>query len=336
MQVSAVVPVYNSEGSLASLVEQLGAVLADAATDHEIVLVDDGSIDASWDAIVTLAEHVPGVVGIRLARNVGEHNALLCGIRAARFEVVVTLDDDLQNPPSEIPLLLDGLAQGHDLVYGVPERVHHSRGRRAAAWIWKWIASVLLRTADVRAVSSFRAFRTSLREAFADGPSQAIYLDEMLHWGATSTSFVTVRHAPRAIGRSNYRLSGLIEHTLDMITNYSVRPLRLASAGGALLGATSVCLALAGFATRGDGNLGMWLLAALVALVGGSILFALGIIGEYLGRVFVRSTDQPPYVVASVRAGAAQRRSRTCGSVEIEPSELASEHDRPQIPGARS
>jgi len=304
MQVSAVVPVYNSAGSLAMLVEQLTAVLADHATDHEIVLVDDGSIDASWNTILTLTEQTPGLVGIRLAKNVGEHNALLCGIRAARFGVVVTLDDDLQNPPSEIPLLLGRLTEGHDLVYGVPDRMRQSPGRRAAAWIWKWIASVLLRTADVRAVTSFRAFRTSLRDAFADGPSQAIYLDEMLHWGATSTSFVPVHHAPRALGRSNYHLSNLIEHTLDMITNYSVRPMRLASAGGALLALTSLGFVAAGVATRADGNLGTWLLAALVALVGASILVALGIIGEYVGRLFERSTTEPPYVVASVRDSA--------------------------------
>lgn len=336
MQVSAIVPVYGSAGSLPRLVEELAAVLTDATTDHEIVLVDDGSVDGSWGAIVQLTDLYPQVVGIRLARNVGEHNALLCGIRAARFAVAVTLDDDLQNPPSEIPLLLDGLAEGHDLVYGVPARVHQSRSRRVAAWIWKWVASVLLRTADVRAVSSFRAFRTSLRDAFADGPSQAIFLDEMLHWGATSTSFVKVRHAPRAIGRSNYQLSGLIEHTLDMITNYSVRPLRLASAAGALLATASVCFVLAGAVTRADGNLAMWLLAALVTLVGGSVLLALGIIGEYLGRVFERSTHQPPYVVASVRAPTDHHRARTGTNGELGPSELAGERDRPQVPGARS
>src|SRR5438876_8238032 len=137
--ISVVTPVYNGEASIAELCRRLGEVLPRVATQYEIILVNDGSRDRSWEVISELSSHSPTVRGLNLMRNYGQHNALLCGIRAARYEVIVIMDDDLQHPPEEIPRLLEKLAEGHDVVYGTPREEQHS--------LWRLVASRLTKLA---------------------------------------------------------------------------------------------------------------------------------------------------------------------------------------------
>ena len=141
--ISVIVPVYNSEGSLPELIERLESTLCAASSRFEVILVNDGSRDRSWDVISQIAQENDWVRGIDLMRNYGQHNALLCGIRMAKNEIIVTVDDDLQNPPEEIPKLLDKLAEGHDVVYGRPLQERHGLWRDLASQVTK----LALRTA---------------------------------------------------------------------------------------------------------------------------------------------------------------------------------------------
>src|SRR5947208_3194774 len=160
--VSVVVPVHNSAESLPGLAARVESVLNSFECPFELILVDDGSCDGSWGIIRELAAKFPAVRGIALMRNYGQHNALLCGIRAARTEVIVTLDDDLQNPPEEIPKLLDKLSEGHDVVYGTPAKGQHGLWRNLASWITKLALQSAIGAETARYVSAFRAFRTDL------------------------------------------------------------------------------------------------------------------------------------------------------------------------------
>src|SRR6266540_5047723 len=175
--VSIVVPVFNSQDTLTELVGRLKVVLSDAARAFEVVLVNDGSRDESWRVIGELAARYENVHGIDLMRSYGQHNALLAGIRAAEHDVVVTIDDDLQHPPEEIPKLLATLAEGYDVVYGTPETEQHGLWRGLASRLTKLALQSTMGAETARKVSAFRALRTLLRDAFADYDSPFASID---------------------------------------------------------------------------------------------------------------------------------------------------------------
>lgn len=298
---SVVVPVYNSEGSLRGLVEALEPVLRREAAQFELLLVNDGSRDASWDVVQDLARAHPWVRGFDMLRNYGQHNALLCGIRAARFEVVATMDDDLQHPPEELPKLLAKLEEGFDVVYGPPQQETHGFLRDLASQMTKLALQKSMGADTARRVSAFRVFRTHLREAFADYKSQYVSIDVLLTWGSTRFAAVAVRHDPRRIGVSNYTYKKLFVHALNMITGFSVMPLQIASFVGFgffLFGVVVLVIVLVARAVYGSsGSQGFTFLASIVAIFSGAQLFALGIMGEYLARMHFRMMDRPTYAV---------------------------------------
>ncbi len=300
VDLSVVVPVYNSQTILPSLIERLEPVLRQSAGAFEVLLVNDGSQDESGFVLQQLHQSHSWVSVIHLSRNFGQHPALLCGIRAARGRVIVTMDDDLQNPPEEIPKLLAKLAAGHDLVYGTPIHAQHGLSRGFASWIVKLALSQAMGVATARQTSTFRAFRTSLRDAFHAYQSPYVSIDVLLSWGTTRISSVSVDHAPRASGASQYNFFKLTAHALNMLTGFSTLPLRLTSFAGfgaSLFGIAVLLFVVGRFLLSGTSVPGFPFLAAIVAILGGAQLFALGIIGEYLARMHVRMLDRPPYVV---------------------------------------
>src|SRR5688500_8012679 len=167
MNLSIVIPVYRGETLIEPLVEQLATALPVFAKKYEVILVNDGSPDHSWDLIESLSKKYNWVRGIRLMRNYGQHNATLCGMRVANYEVTVTMDQDLQHPPEEIPALLAKLEEGYDVVYGAPRKLPQGILRNLMTALTKWILARVIRLPSVRNVSAFRAFRTRLRDAFA-------------------------------------------------------------------------------------------------------------------------------------------------------------------------
>jgi len=298
--VSVVVPVFNSEEILPLLIERLEKVLPGLCADYEIVLVNDGSKDRSWEVMKELASAHPSIVALDLTRNFGQHNALLCGIRHARHPVIVTMDDDLQNPPEEIGKLLSALGPDLDVVYGVPARQEHGAGRVLASILVKWALKASMRVDIAPYVQPFRAFRTELRQAFADHSAPDISIDVLLTWGTDRFGRVFVEHNPRRYGKSNYSLRKLFDHAFNMITGYSVIPLRAASLLGfslTLLGAAFLVVTIVNHFLFGGAPRGFTFLASAISIFSGAQLFFLGVIGEYLGRIHNRTMNRPAYVV---------------------------------------
>jgi len=301
--ISVVVPVYNSAGTLNDLVKRLRAALNATGRGYEAVLVNDGSADQSWETIEKLCHENPWVRGIDLMRNSGQENALLCGIRAARYDVTATIDDDLQNPPEEIERLAGMLGEGYDVVYGTPEREQHGLWRDAASIITKFVMRHLMGVHHAREVTAFKVFRTELRGAFAHYRNPYVSIDLLLTWGTDRFGALTVRHDRRAVGQSHFTLRKLVRHAITMITGFSVVPLRLASLMGfafSLLGLGVLVYVVVEYLVRGSPVPGFPFLAAIIAIFSGAQMLALGIIGEYLARVHMHSLGREPYAVRHI------------------------------------
>jgi undecaprenyl-phosphate 4-deoxy-4-formamido-L-arabinose transferase len=299
---SVVIPVYNGAVGLPHLIERLQPVLKEQAARAEVVLVNDGSRDHSWQVICDLAAEHDWVCGINLMRNYGQHNALLCGIRAAKYEIIVTMDDDLQHPPEEIHKLLSNLSEGYDVVYGTPLKEQHGIWRDLASRVTKLVLQNAMRADIARNVSAFRALRTQVRDAFLAYQSPFVSIDVLLTWGTTSFTAVPVRHDPRSDGVSNYTLRKLIIHAINMMTGFSTLPLQLASIIGfsfTLFGMGVLVYVIGVYMVYGDKVPGFPFLASVISIFSGAQLFALGIMGEYLSRIHFRTMDRPAYTVRS-------------------------------------
>lgn len=297
---SVVVPTFNSEQTLPILIDRLNAVLTDSCQAFEVILVNDGSSDGSWGTILSLSERFPWLHGINLMRNFGQHNALLCGIRRAKHSMIITIDDDLQNPPEEIPKLIEKLEKGYDVVYGTPHQQQHGLWRDLASTISKLALQSFMGAETARQVSAFRAFRTELRDAFSRYHGSFVSIDVLLTWGTTKFSSVPVRHDPRTLGRSNYTFSRLLMHAVNMMTGFSILPLQVASFLGfacTIFGLGILIYVLHSFFIHGSAVPGFPFLASIIAIFAGAQLLALGIIGEYLARIHFRSLGRPSSVM---------------------------------------
>jgi undecaprenyl-phosphate 4-deoxy-4-formamido-L-arabinose transferase len=297
---SVVIPVYNSESILPELTRRLSLALPELAERFEVILVNDGSRDGSWKVVSELADRYPFVRGICLMRNYGQHNALLCGIRAARFPVTITMDDDLQHPPEELHKLLEKLAEGYDVVYGTPQKERHGIWRDLASQVTKFALKSAMSVEVARNVSALRAFRTFLREGFASYGGPFVSIDVLLTWSTTRFASVPARHEPRLSGQSNYTFWKLVTHALNMMTGYSTKPLQIASVVGfafTAFGFLILIIVVARYLIAGSVVPGFPFLASIIAIFSGAQLFALGIIGEYLARMHFRTMDRPTYAV---------------------------------------
>lgn len=297
MNISVVIPVYRGAETLEPLVNRLGAVLPGLGEEYEVIMVNDGSPDNSWEVIESLARRCAWVKGVRLMRNYGQHNATLCGMRLARHEFTVTMDQDLQHQPEDIPLLAARLQEGYDVVYGTPRKLPQKFWRNLMTASIKRFLSSAMRLPSVREISAFRIFRTNLREAFDHFRSPSLIVDVLLSWATTRFSYVSVDILPAT--STNYSFRVLVKTSLLILTGYSTAPLRLASWLGffmTIFGLGIFIYVLLIYFTAGSLP-GFPFLASIIALFSGAQLFTLGIFGEYLARIFDRSMDRPPYVI---------------------------------------
>jgi len=298
--VSVVVPVYNSAATLGELVTRVESVLASLGCEFELILVNDGSRDASWPMIEELGATRPWLRGVCMMRNYGQHNALLCGIRAARFDTIVTIDDDLQHPPEEISKLLAKLNEGFDVVYGAPEAMPHSIFRNVLSRGIKKVLGMTMGISGIVDINAFRAFRTQVRRGFDRFQSPNPMIDILLSWGTSRFASIRVRHEPRKLGRSQYTILKLFNQAMLLITGFSTAPLRFSSLVGfgfTLFGIGVLVYVLARYLIHGTGVPGFPFLASVIAIFSGAQLFALGIMGEYLARMFNRTMERPGYIV---------------------------------------
>ena len=297
MNLSIIVPVYRGEKLVGPLVERLNRALPTFAKKYEVILVNDGSPDGSWEIIEQLTKKYKWVRGARLMRNYGQHNATLCGVRLARYDVIVTMDQDLQHPPEEIPLLLAELEKGFDVVYGSPKKLPQGFIRNLLTANIKRILANVMGVPSVKNISAFRAFPAHLRSAFENFQSPTMIIDVLLSWG--TTRFTSIQVDIAEAHNSNYNFASLVEMTLMILVGYSTKPLRLASWIGFIMtmfGVGVFFYVMTIYFTVGSLP-GFPFLASIIALFSGAQLFALGIFGEYLARMFDRSMDRPPYII---------------------------------------
>lgn len=300
--VSAVVPVYGGGDLLRPLVERLCVVLSTLGRPWEIILVDDASAAPTSRIARELSLGTPNVALLRLARNSGQHAALLAGIRAAMHGIVVTLDDDLQNPPEEVPRLIERLEEGDlDVVHGYSPMPAHSLWRRVAS---RTLRRIIASTTDGEWLSqggSLRAFKTNLRDAFVGAAGPGVSLSVLLSWATNRIGHIEVRHDARVSGQSGYSLRKLARFSFDTLTGHSTVLLNFVTVLGfaaVALGLGILGWVLGAYFVLGSSVAGFPFLASSIALFSGVQMLSLGIIGQYLGRIHVRVQGRPMYHIA--------------------------------------
>ncbi|MGB5306918.1 MAG: glycosyltransferase family 2 protein [Gammaproteobacteria bacterium] len=303
-ELSVVIPVYNARQTLEELVRRLLEVLNTTGKSFEIVMVNDGSQDDSWQMLCNLQkQHSDHIVAVELMRNYGQHNAIMCGFRESSGRHLITMDDDLQNPPEEIPLLIEAMEQGdYDLVYGCYEDKKHNRFRNLGSSLAQLFYRRVFKRSNC--VSAFRIIKRELMTSILSYSLNFTYLDGLFAWNTQRIGSVYVLHRHRGAGSSGYSLAKLVGLALNLFTNFSLIPLQLVSAAGLLF-------AIAGFGAGGYFIFQYFMnsidvpgyASTIVAILilGGVQMLSLGIIGEYLGRLHLNVNRKPQYVRREVR-----------------------------------
>ncbi len=302
--ISFVVPVYNGALMVERLHQQLLPV-AKSLGKYEMIFVDDGSTDGSYSVLKKIQAKDPNVCAIELSRNFGQHNATLAGLSCARGELIVTLDQDLQNPPEEIPRMLQKLEEGFDVVYGLPEERAHSFFRNVTSDFSKWISRKILSTALNGNFSSFRILKKWVVDEIVKYNSSYTYIDGLISWTTTKIGGIDVRN-DKSNFESHYTLLRLINHGLNLLVNFSIKPLQIAS----MLGLVSALAGLAGAAVvvaqkflYGVPVQGWTSIMVVVLVIGGMQIVFLGLIGEYTGRILMNSNSSPKFVIRDIKRG---------------------------------
>lgn len=303
LELSVVVPVYNSAGTLSSLLQRLTKTLAALTPSYEIILVDDASHDDSWAVIQALRDSYGAhLVAIQLMRNYGQHNTLMCGLGVARGEYVITMDDDLQNPPEEIPKLFAHIQQHSlDLVYGCPIHRNHAAWRNwGSSIVWHFYRTVFRCRVTP---TPFRIMRHQLTQSVMFYDLNFTYLDGLLAWCTSRVAGIEVEHHVRAQGQSSYSASKLMVLALNLYTNFSLIPLQMVSALGLLTAVSGFSVGLYylfQFLASSIAVPGFASTIIAILILGGVQLLALGVMGEYLGRLHLNVNRKPQYVIRNI------------------------------------
>jgi len=299
--ISVIIPVYNSASTLLELVDRLALTLKSLNLPYELILVNDGSKDESWKLILDLRKRYEWIQGLNMMRNYGQHNALLAGIRMSHYDLAATLDDDLQHPPEALPKLIHELLKGHDVVYAPAREEPHGLWRGILSRLFKITLRIALSKDIAGKVSAYRVFKTSLRTAFETYNGPFVSVDVLLTWATTKFSSVTISHAQRKAGVSNYNLKGLFRHALTLTTGFSILPLQFATIMGfsfTLFGMLVLIYVIGRYLIEGESVAGFPFLASTIAIFSGAQMLALGIIGEYLARIHFRMMGRPTYIIS--------------------------------------
>lgn len=296
---SIVIPVYGGGKTITRIVQDI-VCQVNTESQIEIILVDDDSPDNAWQILRDLHGRYPRLVrAVRLMRNFGQHNAIMCGLRHARGRYIITMDDDGQHPPKEIERLVRCLEEtGADVVYGVPRRREHANWRNFGSAIVTAFYKTIFRTNVTP--SAFRILRRETVASILPYDLNYTYLDGLLAWSTNRIASVEVEHLPRSEGKSGYSLAKLIHLALNVFTSFSYLPLQVVTFLGfvvALFGLGMGAYYVFRYLTGAITVPGYASIIVAVLVLGGLQMLALGIIGEYLGRVHLNINRKPQYVV---------------------------------------
>lgn len=314
-EISVVSPVYRAEGILPVLCERLAAVLSALTERYEIVLVDDRSPDGSWRVLQQLAETYPQLTAVRLSRNFGQHYAITAGLDLARGDHVVVMDCDLQDRPEEIPRLIAKAREGYDVVLALREERADGAFKRATSAVFYKVFAWLSGYDMDRRVGTFRVLSRSVVLALSEMRESYRFFGALVEWLGFTTARIEVEHAARYEGRSTYDLRRLMRLTLDGLVSFSNRPLTLSVGLGAIISALAGLFGLHliwRFLTEGENPVQGWMsTVTILSFMSGLILFNLGIVGIYLGRIYNQTKGRPLYVVDRMIGGGAQALARS-------------------------
>lgn len=305
-RVCILIPVYNSEDTIGDLVDTVVQTLQPLANLWEIILVNDGSADGSHESALAASERYPGLVKyIQLFRNFGEHNAVMCGLNYVTADSVTIIDDDFQNPPTEILRLVEKLQEGHDVVYSYYEKKRHSRFRNIGSKFNDLVATILLNKPKNLYLSSFKTIDASLVPIIVQYQGPYPYIDGLILRSTQNIGRQLCQHQDRKAGKSSYTLIKLIRLWSNMFTGFSVTPLRITSYLGVLVSFFAMLLTVYFVIVRTVGPIfieheipaGWASTIVAITFLAGLQLIMLGMIGEYLGRLFITSNGAPQFLV---------------------------------------
>ena len=299
-EISIVIPVYNSATILNELVERITKAVNQT---HEIILVDDGSKDNSWNTIVKLKENYPTIKGIQLNKNYGQHNALLCGITSAIGNNIITMDDDLQHPPEEIPKLISKHEEtGAQIIYGIPHNKKHDKIRKAGSYFVRKSSKYFANNPNGEG-SSFRLINTEIiNHIKLHHSNNYIFIDEIIHWYTSDIALVDVEHHERKSGKSGYTYARLVRLYLSVFINYTANPLKLMIYGGVI---SSIVFFLIGvrFIIKKiiiGAPLGYTSIIVSILFSTSLIMLCLGIIGKYIFNLHQQQSGKPLYGIRKI------------------------------------
>jgi polyisoprenyl-phosphate glycosyltransferase len=301
VEYSVVVPVFNSEVSLEELFSRLTAVMDETGKVFELIFVDDGSQDRSWDVIKKIKEeHADNFTAIRLAKNFGQHSATFCGFNFAKGNYVITLDDDLQCPPEEIPQLIKTMAESDaELVYGIYKKKKHSFVRNIGSKSFKNAAGLLGSSTEG---SSFRLISKNIIQKIIVHHQNFVFIDEILHWYTDYINYVYVEHHKRKYKRSGYSHLKIWSMFANIMYYYSTAPLKLMVYGGLISSIIFFIFSIYFILRKILLNVPLGYTSLIVAILFSTslILLSLGVIGEYLSRIYMVQNKKPLYSVKKV------------------------------------
>ena len=297
---SVIVPVYNSEKTLLELYQRIEKVFNNINKSFEIIFVEDGSNDGSWDVIKDLKnKYSNNITGIKLSKNYGQHNAIFCGLNNFNGNAIITIDDDLQIPPEEIPKLIECYeTRKPDMVYGFYKKKRHSIIRNIGSWFIKKSAKLFLK--EPGEGSSFRLFTSQLAGQLLKHSQEFVYIDELFLWYTDNIAFVKIEHQKRKFQKSGYSTAKLFRITFNLVIYYTAVPLKIMIYGGLVSSILSFLVGLfylfkkifLHHVTHGYTSIIVSILFSTSI-----IIFSLGIIGEYLHRIYKVQNKKPPYSI---------------------------------------
>lgn len=300
--ITVMVPVYNEEDNLPHLYERLTTALRDYGQSYELLFIDDGSQDRSFQLLRELHARDPAVRVVRFVRNFGQQMANTAGLNHARGEAVVLIDADLQTQPEEIPLLVNKLHEGYDIVYGIRRDRNDPLLRRIGSWV---VTRLLYRMTDINVPDSSSGF-IALDRKFVQYINlyneRSKYLNGLFAWLSYGRyAAVPITHSARARGTSKYSIPKLVHLTLDFICSFSNSPLRVPTyLGLALLGVSGLALLLSAAVVLFTAAGALWLLFSALAVLSAVQLLCIGILGVYISRIYTEVKQRPTYVVREV------------------------------------